>query len=186
MRPLLCSVSAQMHLDAHQDAFAPHPSFGRFRSTAGNARCRVIGASSNNDTEGHSRKATKAGSAAPTRLSAQPVGLQDLLQPKSVCNPASQIATRPYSSLPSKGSHHLPRGSQKVRCTNRVHSTPLANTAKSTKQTPRSAASLTSSTYPLSPTEHRPQSAAKLAYSRHHSAGQVRGEKADSAAEAES
>ncbi|KAL0025354.1 hypothetical protein WJX79_010807 [Trebouxia sp. C0005] len=37
-----------------------------------NARCRVIGASSNNDTEGHSRKATKAGSAAPTRLNSHP------------------------------------------------------------------------------------------------------------------
>jgi len=55
---LLCSVSDQMHLDAHQDAsvFAPHSSCGRFRSTAATARCRMIGESSTNDTEKDSRK----------------------------------------------------------------------------------------------------------------------------------
>ena len=55
---LLCSVSDQMHLDAHQDAsvFAPHPSCGRFRSTAATARCRMIGESSTNDSERDSCK----------------------------------------------------------------------------------------------------------------------------------
>jgi len=128
----------------------------------------------------------RAGSATPTRLSAQPVGLQHLLQPKSACNPASQIATCPYSISPSKGSHPLPRGSRKTRCTNHVHSTPLsANTATTTKLNPRSAAIPVSSMFPPSPTDRGPQSATKPAYSRHHSAGEVRGEKADSAAEAE-
>ncbi len=137
-------------------------------------------------TTGGKHATAKAGSATPTRPSAQAVGLQHLLQPKSACNPASQIATCPYSSLPSKGSHPLPRGSRKTRCTNHVHSVPLsANTATSTKQKPRSAASPASSMFPPSPTERGPRSAAKPAYSRHYSAGQVRGEKADSAAEAE-
>ncbi len=128
----------------------------------------------------------RAGSATPTRLSAQPVGLQHLLQSTSACNPAKQIATCPYSISPSKGSHPLPRGSRKTRCTNHVHSTPLsANTATTTKQKPRSAAIPVSSMFPPSPTERGPRSAAQPAYSRHHSAGQVRGEKADSAAEGE-
>ena len=128
----------------------------------------------------------RAGSATPTRLCVQPAGLQHLLHAKSACSPAIQIATCPYSNLPSKGSHPLPRGSRKTRCTNLVHSTPLsANTATTTKQKPRSAASPASSMFPPSPTERRPQSATKPAYSRHHSAQQVRGEKADSAAEAE-
>ena len=129
---------------------------------------------------------TKAGPATPTRLNAQPAGLQHLLQPKPACNPASQIATFPDSSLPSKGSLRLPRGSRKTRCTNHVHSTALsANTATTTKQKPRSAAGPASSMLPPSPTERGPRSATKPAYSRHHSAGQARGEKADSAAEAE-
>lgn len=292
---LLCSVSDQMHLDAHQVAsvFAPHPSCGRFRSTAATARCRLIGESSTNDTgrdsckvqsyffanrrfsheeprsppyvlqvgvsvrmtgsviahpvqrphalqsslcavpshdrsrvpvfstdsdaialqrhvlgksqqskethhsancpccsgsitTGGKHATARTGSATPTRLSAQPAGLQRLLQAKPACNPASQTATCTYSSLPSKGSHPLPRGSRKTRCTNLVHSTPLsANTATMTKQKPRSAASPASSMFPPSPTERGPRSAAKPAYSRHHSPGQVRGEKADSAAEAE-
>ena len=55
---LLCSVSDQMHLDAHQKASvcAPHPSRGRFRSSATTARCRVIGESSTKDSERDSRK----------------------------------------------------------------------------------------------------------------------------------
>ena len=55
---LLCFVSDQMHLDAHQDTsvFAPHLPCGRFRSTAAIARCRSIGESSNHDTERDSRK----------------------------------------------------------------------------------------------------------------------------------
>ncbi len=127
----------------------------------------------------------RAGSATTTRLSAQPVGLQHLLQPKPACNIASQIATCPYSSLPSKGSHPLARSPRKTRCTNHVHSTPLsANAATTTKQKARSAASPASSIFPPSPTEHRPRSATKPVNSRH-PAGQVRGDKADSAAEAE-
>ena len=125
----------------------------------------------------------KAGPATPTRLKAQPAGLQHLLQPTSACNPASQIATCPYSSLPSKGTRPLPRGSRKTRCTNLVHSTTLsANTATTIKQKPRSAAGPASSMFPPTPTERGPRSATQPAYSRHHSAGQVRGEKADSAA----
>ena len=128
----------------------------------------------------------KAGTATPTRLCTQPAGLQHLLQPKAACNPASQTATCPYSSLPSKGSHALPRESRKTRCTNHVHSTPLsANTATTTKQKPWPAAGPGSSMFPPPPTERGPRSATKPAYSRHHSAGGVRGEKLDSAAEAE-
>lgn len=55
---LLCSVSDQMHLDAHRyaSACAPHPSRGRSRSTTATARCRMIGESSTKDTERDSHK----------------------------------------------------------------------------------------------------------------------------------
>ena len=59
---LLCSVSDQIHMYAHQNASvcAPHPSRGRSRSTTATARCRMIGESSTKDTERDSRKVQPA------------------------------------------------------------------------------------------------------------------------------